>query len=156
MPGPFKAHSVEYSAKSDGVDLFRAELRGFEEVPAIFTSASGSAEVRINEDEGVIEYRLSYDDLSSPSTAAHIHFGQPGVNGGIMAFLCGGDDKPECPLEGGTVSGTITAENILAIPEQGLQAGDFHAALVIIRAGLAYVNVHSQRFPAGEIRGQLR
>lgn len=92
----------------------------------------------------------------APSTAAHIHFGQPGVNGGVIAFLCGGDDRPNCPGVAGTVSGVISAADILAIAGQGLQAGDLEGALQAMRRGAAYVNVHSTLFPEGEIRGQVR
>ena len=41
-----------------------------------------------------IDYELTYSNLSSTASAAHIHFAQPGVNGGIVAFLCGGGGKP--------------------------------------------------------------
>lgn len=94
--------------------------------------------------------------MSSDAFAAHIHFGHPTDNGGILVFLCGGNDKPACALRGGTVRGTIRAADVLAIPEQGVAAGDGSALLRIIRAGLAYVNVHTQNFPDGEIRGQIR
>jgi hypothetical protein len=38
---------------------------------------------------------------------------------------------------------------------QGIAAGDFAELVRAIRAGKAYVNVHSSVFPGGEIRGQL-
>lgn len=142
-------------AGGEGV-VFRAELSGFEEVPPRLTRATGRFEARLADDGRSIEYVLSFSNLSSPSTAAHLHFGQPGVNGEIFAFLCGGNDKPGCPGIGGTVTGTIDPEDILGIPEQGLAPGDLQGALRIMRAGLAYVNVHSRVFPAGEIRGQVR
>jgi hypothetical protein len=88
--------------------------------------------------------------------AAHIHFGQPGVNGGIVAFLCGGKNAPSCPAPGKSITGTITAADIQAVPAQGVKAGDFQAFRQILESGLGYVNVHSQQFPAGEIRGQMQ
>ena len=54
------------------------------------------------------------------------------------------------------MTGVITAEDILAIPDQGLEAGDLEGTLTIMRRGLAYVNVHSTAIPRGEIRGQVR
>lgn len=137
-------------------ESLRAELSGFHQVPPVFTRGTGSFRATVSETGDAIEYELTYSDLSAPTTAAHIHFGHPTDNGGIIAFLCGGDDAPACPEQGGTVRGTITAEHIQAIPEQGLAAGDMAAALQIIRDGLAYVNVHTTAFPDGEIRGQLQ
>lgn len=135
-------------------DAMRADLRGFAQVPPVLTAATGTFRARLG--EGTIQYELTYQDLSSDAFAAHIHFGHPTDNGGIVVFLCGGDDKPACPVRGGTVRGTITADNILAIPEQGLMAHDARGFLRILRAGLTYVNVHTQNFPDGEIRGQVR
>lgn len=133
-----------------------ADLTGFEEVPPRLTEGRGAFRARIAPDGASIEYELSVANLTSPATEAHIHFGQPGVNGEIFVFLCGGEEAPSCPGMRGTVRGTITAEDILAVPSQGLMAQDLQGALRIIRAGLAYVNVHTSRFPAGEIRGQVR
>lgn len=139
---------------ADG-EVFRAELSGFEEVPPVLTPATGTFAARLVEGGSALEYRLSFTNLSTPAFEAHLHFAPPGVNGEIFAFLCGGD-QPGCPGEGGTVTGVITAEDILAIPDQGLAAGDFEGALTIMRRGLAYVNVHSMAIPRGEIRGQVR
>jgi hypothetical protein len=104
----------------------------------------------------MMSYQLTYSGLSSVATAAHIHFAQRGVNGGVVAFPCGGGGKPACPPNGGTVNGTITASDILAVAEQGVAAGDFAGVVRAIQSGTAYVNVHSTQFPAGEIRGQIR
>ena len=137
-------------------ESFSAELSGLQEVPPILTPASGAFRARLSDDRQSIEYKLTYENLTTPATQAHIHFGQPGLNGGIVAFLCGGNDKPDCPGTGGTVMGRITAADILAIPAQGLNAGDFDGALRIIRSGAAYVNIHNVTYPNGEIRGQIR
>lgn len=153
--GSGRTGSRQIAAGAEGT-RFRAELSGFEEVPPRLTRASGRFEARLVENGRLIEYTLTFSNLSSPSTAAHLHFGQPGVNGEIFAFLCGGGRAPVCPGTGGTVTGTLSADDILGIPEQGLAPGDLVGALRILRAGLAYVNVHSRMFPAGEVRGQVR
>ena len=54
-----------------------------------------------------------------------------------------------------TVTGTIAAADVLAVPSQGLAAGDLAAIVHEIRAGFTYANVHSANFGGGEIRGQL-
>ena len=137
----------------EGSSSLRTSLSGFQEVPPKLTNGHGTVTLRL----GVrsIDYVLTYSGLSSDARAAHLHFAQKGVNGGIFAFLCGGGGKPDCPPQGGTVRGTITAANILALPDQGLREGDFAGAVRIIRSGDAYANVHSVTFPEGEIRGQL-
>ena len=143
------AHASNGSSNED----LRARLNGFQQVPSILTNGRGTFKGTIS--SGSISYTLTYSRLSSPVTAAHIHFAQPGVNGGIFAFLCGGGGKPACPPSGGTVTGTITAADILAIPTQGIVAGDFAGAVRAIESGNTYANVHSTTFPMGEIRGQI-
>jgi hypothetical protein len=131
-----------------------ARLNGFQEIPSKLTDGHGTFRAKISGSS--IQYELTFSDLTTPAEASHIHFAQRGVNGGIFAFLCGGGGKPACPSSGGTVTGTITLADILApSPDQGLSAGDFAGAVRAILSGNTYVNVHSTRFPAGEIRGQI-
>lgn len=137
-------------------DSLRANLRGFNQVPPVLSPATGMFRATIASDGMSIQYELTFSNLTTPALFAHIHFGHETDNGGIMAFLCGGGDKAACPGQGGTISGTIEAGDIMAIPSQGLAAGDLAGALRIIRSGLAYVNVHTPTFPDGEIRGQIR
>jgi len=135
-------------------EVFRARLSGFNEVPPVLTPATGTFAAYLT--ERGLEYVLQYENLSTPTLFAHIHFGQVGVNGNVIAFLCGGGDKGACPDHSGTVRGVIDAGDILEIESQGLAAGDFEGVLAILRAGNAYVNVHTEAFPGGEIRGQIR
>jgi hypothetical protein len=87
---------------------------------------------------------------------AHIHFGQKNVSGGVAAFLCGGGSKPAaCPAREGTVTGTIVAADVVGPSNQGIAAGEFAELVRAIRAGKTYANVHSSKFPGGEIRGQI-
>ena len=142
------------TASTDDLRL-KARLDGFQEVPSKLTNGHGTFKATISGSS--ISYELTYADLSTAAVASHIHFAQRGVNGGIFAFLCGGGGKPACPPAGGTVTGTITAADILApSPDQGLAAGDFAGAVRALRSGNTYANVHSTRFPGGEIRGQIQ
>jgi len=54
------------------------------------------------------------------------------------------------------VTGTISASSIVAVPSQNVTAGDFDALVAMIESNTAYGNVHTTKFPAGEIRGQIR
>ena len=131
-------------------------LTGYQEAtPAgVSTGASGSFEATIDEDASTIDFTLSYSGLEAPVLFAHIHFGNRFTSGGVSAFLCGGGSKPPCPQQG-TVTGTVTAADVIGPTAQGIEAGAFAELVRAMRAGVTYTNVHSTKFPAGEIRGQI-
>ena len=131
----------------------KARLDGWQEVPANSTTGEGSFRVRVRSDG--IHYTLRYEDLEANSLFAHIHFAQPNVNGGIIAFLCGGGDKPPCPAREGTVEGVIDMADIIGPAGQGIAAGELREAVRALRKGFVYANVHTSMFPGGEIRGQV-
>jgi hypothetical protein len=133
---------------------FTATLSGYNEVPSVVSKGFGYATILISEDGKSISYELTYYGLSGV-TMAHIHLGMEGHVGGLAVWLCGGP-KPPCPPSSGTVRGVITAADVVAIDGQGLRAGDLDSLIAAIRAGAAYINVHTTTFPAGEIRGQLK
>jgi hypothetical protein len=134
---------------------FAARLIGFNEVPA--TNSAGHGELTFAMTSTQITFRLVYADLSAPPAAAHIHVGQTNVNGGVAVFFCGGGGQPACPAAtSGTVSGTITAANVVGPAAQGYNVGDLAAVERAIKAGVTYANMHTAMFPAGEIRGQIR
>ena len=144
---------------------FTAFLNGFNEVPSVSTTAKGTTHVRLDPWNKVIRYTLHTGKLEGEIWQAHLHLGQKHTNGGVVAFLCGSvaqpleipDGTPECPpTTGGSVSGVIEADDILPVLEQGIDAGEIDEVATAIKAGSVYVNVHSERFPNGEIRGQLR
>ena len=137
---------------------FHAQLDGYEEVPPISTTGRGTFDAQVvSTTKGqVIRYTLTYSGLEADATAAHIHFGQRKVVGGVIAFLCGGGDKPACPARAGTVRGNIDASDIIGPQGQGIAPGEFDEAVAAMEAGVTYVNVHSTQFPTGEIRGQVR
>ena len=150
--------SAAASAQVGGTAITR--LRGFEEVPAVATPAGGFFTAHISDDGSQVDYELNYANLEGVVTQSHIHFAQRGVNGGITVFLCsnlgnGPVGTQACPASPGQISGSIHASDVLAVNAQGLGAGELFSVLRAIRAGIAYVNVHSTLFPGGEIRGQL-
>lgn len=162
---------------------FRANLAGFEEVHgpnlgigAIFSTGSGQIRLKLDENQREIQYELSYDFPDAGATPvvgtqfvnqAHLHFGQHHTTGGITVWLCQSADTPApaavaantpvCPSPAGTVSGTIRPEHVLALAGQGLPGGEagFDALVTALHRKAVYANVHTDRFPPGEIRAQL-
>jgi hypothetical protein len=148
----------------------RADLVSFQEVPSISSPASGQFRGRVIKNSS-IEYKLTYKGLEADATQAHIHFGQQGVNGGIVVFLCQTATNtdptglaPQCPLREGTVTGTITQANVTSrAAGQGIDGSDigtsapeFAEFLRAIRDEVTYANVHTTKFTSGEIRGQIK
>ena len=150
---------VSTSADQGSNASAKAKLSGFNEVTPKLTNGTGSFKATIN--GGTLTYTLTFSGLSTDATMAHIHFAQRGVNGNIFLWLCDSVGKPgpagtpHCPAAGGTVSRSVTAADIQAVPDQNVSAGDFAGAIRIIRSGDAYANVHTTKFPGGEIRGQV-
>jgi CHRD domain len=151
--------AVVATAIATGGGGFHGNLVGYQEVPAVSTSAQGSFTAHRTAD-GDIRYRLTYRGLEGDVQQAHIHFGQRSVNGGISAFLCSNLPSPPpgtqgCP-QSGTVAGVIRATNVIGPAAQGIEAGAIEELWRAIRRRVAYANVHSSKWPGGEIRAQLR
>jgi hypothetical protein len=81
---------------------------------------------------GSVVWRLTFSRLTGRAVAAHIHRGQRGRSGPVIVALC-------APCRSG-VAGSVDVSA---------------AVLSALEAGRAYVNVHTRRNPAGEIRGQI-
>ena len=136
----------------------REHLTGYEEVPSVSTAATGEFRAEVRDDK--IRYRISYSALDGAVTQSHIHFGQESVNGGISAFFCsnlgnGPAGTQACPPGPATVEGTIEAKDVIGPAAQGIDPGQYGELLQAIRAGVTYANVHSTKFPGGEIRAQI-
>src|SRR5688500_20208418 len=78
-----------YAIAGGGTSNFKGTpMVGYEENPDVSTVASGDFGARLSDDGTTIAYELSYDGLEGSVLQAHIHFGKPGVNGGISLWLC--------------------------------------------------------------------
>ena len=143
-------------ADDRGGNGFQLRLEGFQENPSLSTPAHGRLTLKI-QDNDTIEYHLQYSGFEGTTvTASHIHLGARHTNGGVVAFLCGGGDTPACPV---TVRRS-RGDDPTSPMRWGRQPGYRARRVRRIRARdsrRVHVprNVHSARFPGGEIRGQI-
>lgn len=110
--------------------MFRTTLSGWNEVPSRDTPAWGIGHATLDLDTKWFTFDYTFENLLAPQTAAHIHVAPAGVNGAVLY-----------PLPNGSPSGL----NIMLTDTDIDQ----------LRSGMWYVNVHSQLYPGGEIRGQF-
>lgn len=168
----FSANYVSGQENRTQVQEYTAQLDGFNETGglsgqtgansgAILTNGKGELRLNLDKINRTATYQLTYSDLTSTATMAHIHFGKVHVPGDILIWLCqttiepGPAGTPICPEPGGTVTGTITAGSVQAIATQNVTAGDFDAFVAALESNTAYSNIHSVNFPTGELRGQV-
>jgi hypothetical protein len=114
-----------------GSGAIKVSLSGAEEVPPVTVPGTGSGSFRVA-DDGSISGSVTTKDVQG--TMAHIHRGAKGANGPVIVPL----DK-----NGDTYS--VPAGRKLT-PEQ----------INDLKAGNLYVNVHTNRYKGGEVRGQLQ
>ena len=109
---------------------------GTQEVPAVTTTATGVALLRLTSDKTLFG-RVTISNLEAGDvlTAAHIHTGATGTNGGVIVGLISGSTDFGLPLK-------IT--------------GISDANIALIQTGQVYVNAHSTRYGGGIVRGQIR
>ena len=107
-------------------------LSGSQEVPPVTTTASGSGTIMVGADKSVSG---SVTTIGINATAAHIHMAAVGQNGPVIITL------------------TKTADGVWSVPA-GAKLTD--AQYDAFKAGNLYVNVHSDAYKSGEIRGQLK
>jgi hypothetical protein len=140
--------------RRDRARQFEAALSGDNEVPAVTTTATGTATLTIEGSE--IVYRVEVANLEN-AVVSHIHVAPAGQNGDVRMNLCGVlPETPDCSAE---------TTGVLVEGSNGITQGiTFDSLVSAIRAGNAYVNVHTSdgtpspgpgNFLSGEIRGQI-
>jgi CHRD domain len=118
---------------------FSTTLTGAAEVPGPGDpDASGTAFISLNQGLGEVCFELSWAGIDGTVTAAHIHVGAATVAGGVVV-----------PLFAGSFAGTDSASGCVS-----------NVSVELIKAIRQepenyYVNIHSDVFPAGAVRGQL-
>jgi hypothetical protein len=102
-------------------------------VPATATGKFTGTTVEPKTGKVRLSWKLTFSHLSGKATAAHIHLGRKGKAGTVLVALCG-------PCRSGQTGKALIARSV----EHDLEAGK------------TYVNVHTPKNPAGEIRGQVK
>ena len=113
---------------------FAATLDGVQadECNGTGSAGTGSGAFALDTETGVVSYEITFTGLGSPENAAHVHGpAEACADAGILYGLPSGSPKVD-------ISPPLTAEE---------QAD--------MRAGRHYVNIHSDTFSGGEIRGQI-
>lgn len=115
---------------------FTVPLTGAAQVPPVKTAGHASAHLTYDEKTRHITWSVSYAGLSSPVTMAHFHMAPPGKNGKVVLWLTKKGAMIKSPFTG---SATLTPAEAKAF-----MAGDL------------YINIHTKKHPAGELRGQIK
>lgn len=131
---------------------FVAELSG--EGHGIDTPATGRAEFEVDVDAEEVHYTLEVAELCD-ATMAHIHLGGEGESGPVVVWLYPTDQQEPRTKEGrftGTLAeGTFTEDDLVG----PLEGASFEELAETHADQEAYVNVHTEDHPSGEIRGQI-
>ena len=143
--------------------IYSASLSGDAEIPSVNTPASGKATLELNAQAAALGgaaaaasssdqmfYEINLQNIDE-ITAAHIHMGENDENGPVIVTLFD-PDTPTSEINGELVSATITPQNLEG-PLEGRQISDL---VDLFDTGAAYVNVHTQTNPDGEIRGTIQ
>jgi CHRD domain len=130
---------------------FSASLSGKDEVPPTESNSTGTAKFQVDENSSQVSYWVNVTGIKKINQA-HIHNGTEGQNGDIVVTLTknksakGNDDPPNIGF-----SGNITKDDL-----QGpLKDKELTDLVSLMSDGNAYVNVHTDKYPDGAIRGQI-
>lgn len=152
----FGDNSKDERSFRDGLS-FTARLAGAQEGQGVDSDGAGSARVRFDAAFTKVFVDLRINSLTGSFTRAHFHCNRPGANGPIAFGLV---DPGPLMLEGRRVRGVLTnadftGADCLDVPLVGRPVNNIAALAFAMRDGLVYLNVHTDLFPGGEIRGQM-
>ena len=139
-------------SNTNGRDTYTAALRGANEVPAVATTTTGDARVSFNTNGANMQYQISVAN-GDEITAAHLHCGDVGENGPVVAHLF--SNAAGLDVNGSLASGGVSVQNMNCTTQIGVTIANASDLARAIESGDIYVNVHSEAYPDGVIRGQL-
>lgn len=130
------AGEVRGQIAPSGYQVIRSELKGENEVPnAVATGNQGIGYVTVNTNSGAIQGSLKNSGLDD-ATAAHIHSGFAGNNGGIVVGLM--QDSGDTTIWKIPVGTTLNTNQLVTLMDGGM-----------------YFNIHTPANPSGEVRAQI-
>jgi hypothetical protein len=134
--------------------IFTVQLSPTNEVPPVTNaenSGKGTAVITIHTDTNTVDFAVSLTGFPNGTTltAAHIHPGAPGLNGGAQI---GVPNVAGIALANG--SGTFTADAVPAATDPATAATRVQSILAAPQN--FYFNVHTTNNPGGVMRGQLQ
>jgi hypothetical protein len=124
---------------------YRTHLFGEDEVPPIFSESNGSALVIGNESK--LWYQVNVSSLDRV-TGVSLYKGEETENGQVLVSLLN-ESKPSGVIDGVLAQGTIDPSSLVG-PVKNLTS-----LIQLINQNLTYVNIHTSKFPEGELRGTL-
>ena len=147
---PNRVNNIYFGyAQEEGQQEFTSNLNGQSEVPLVETNATGTSQFELNDDRDEMSYDLEVQDLEGV-LFAHIHEGNNNENGPIIVTLFN-ESEPSNEVDGELASGDFTSDDF-----EGMLQGKTMTDLVnIMNSGDAYVNVHTEANPSGELRGTI-
>ncbi len=141
--------ALSIAKKAGGHHDYKAAISGKMEVAKVKTAATGMVTFEPAMDGKELKYKLTVKDIENV-TAAHVHLGKKGKSGPPVVGLFSGPEK-NGKFSGTLAEGTITDKDLVG-PLSGKTVKDL---IKDIREGALYVNVHTEKYPDGEIRGQI-
>jgi len=136
---------------------FSARLSGAQEGQGVDSAGAGSVSVRFDAAFTQVFVDLRVGNLTGNFTRAHFHCNRPGANGPIAFGLVA---PGPLVFDGRRVRGVLTnadfnGADCTSVALVGRPVNNIAALAFAMRDGLVYLNVHTDLFPGGEIRGQL-
>jgi hypothetical protein len=136
---------------------FTARLSAPQETAVVDSDGAGRASVRFDAALTRVFVDLRIDNLVGGFRAAHFHCNRPGANGPVAFGLV---SPGPLEFDGRRVRGTLTnadfnGADCVAVSFVGRPVNNIAALAFAMRDGLVYLNVHTDLYPGGEIRGQL-
>jgi hypothetical protein len=138
----FVVSAVALGAAGSEKYSYKATMSAAQEVPKPAGAKAGAggvftATATEHAKNSTLAWKLTFSKLSGPASAAHIHLGAKGKAGNVLVPLCA---SPAKPCKSG-MTGKVTVKKDVADA---------------LERGKTYVNVHTSKNPAGEIRGQVK